>query len=73
MKDKLTKKILTENFFMILHDMNIYQLCKEKNHKYILHKISSPRCAEDRACFKNAFNVHLKCIQIHLIMNWLKK
>ena len=37
------------------------------NHKYMWPKINSPRCAEDRACFRNVFDMHLKCMQIHSI------
>ena len=37
--DKVTKKIPTENFYMILHHMNIYKQYKETNKKcmYILY------------------------------------
>ena len=35
---------------------------------YLTQKtISAPHCAMDWACFRNAFDKHLKCKQIHSI------
>ena len=72
MQDKLTTKIPIEleNFYMFLHEMNSYKQYNEiiqQSQIYLTQNISSPRCADDRSCFRNAFDMHLKCMQIHSI------
>ena len=69
MKDKLTKKISTVTVLEFLYDFTDYDDSQtiRRNKAYTFYSIiSSPRCAVHRVCFRNAFNMHLKCIPIHL-------